>query len=103
MVHPDAVTALGAKHMAKVCELKPEQEAAAQAEIDEEKKQRLEQQQATGKFLLFLGLGFLYLLWLQDFVPPILDVIAQKLGFRRFIRVGELTGRGAGAPEPPDL
>ena len=79
------------------------QEAAAQAEIDEEKKQRLEQQQATGKFLLFLGLGFLYLLWLQDFVPPILDVIAQKLGFRRFIRVGELTGRGAGAPEPPDL
>eukprot|EP00629_Pelagomonadales_sp_RCC1024_P001785 CAMPEP_0119274334 /NCGR_PEP_ID=MMETSP1329-20130426/11896_1 /TAXON_ID=114041 /ORGANISM="Genus nov. species nov., Strain RCC1024" /LENGTH=101 /DNA_ID=CAMNT_0007274639 /DNA_START=74 /DNA_END=375 /DNA_ORIENTATION=- len=92
MPRGDALQAVGAKLAGKLTgeDWTPEQEAAAEAELDEDRRQRLEQQKDMGKFLFFLALASFYFLWLQDIVPPHLDFAARKLGYARFLRVGDL-------------
>jgi len=76
---------------AQVCDFTDKEKEAAQREIDEDKKKRLELQADKGKFLLLLGFGMLYYFWVcYDVVPPIIDKAAQLLGFDRFVRVGDL-------------
>ena len=76
---------------AQVCDYTDAEKEAAQKEIDEDKKKRLEMQADMGKFLLLLGFGMLYYFWVAyDVVPPIIDRAAQLLGFDRFVRVGDL-------------
>ena len=90
MVHQDVMSALGADQMQKVCDFTDKEKEAAQKEIDEDKRKRLELQADMGKFLLLLGFGMLYYFWVSyDVVPPIIDRAAQ-LGFARFARVGDL-------------
>ena len=91
MVHQDVISALGADQMQKVCDFSDKEKEAAQKEIDEDKRKRLELQADMGKFLLLLGFGMLYYFWVSyDVVPPIVDKAAQLLGFDRFVRVGDL-------------
>ena len=76
---------------AQVCDYTDAEKEAAQKEIDEDKKKRLEMQADMGKFLLLLGFGMLYYFWVSyDVVPPIIDRAAQLLGFQRFVRLGDL-------------
>ena len=75
----------------QVCDFSDKEKEAAQREIDEDKRKRLELQADMGKFLLLLGFGMLYYFWVAyDVVPPIIDRAAQLLGFDRFVRVGDL-------------
>ena len=91
MVHQDVISALGADQMQKVCDYTDAEKEAAQKEIDEDKRKRLELQADMGRFLLLLGFGMLYYFWVAyDVVPPIIDRAAQLLGFQRFVRVGDL-------------
>ena len=76
---------------AQVCDFTDKEKEAAQKEIDEDKRKRLELQAEMGRFLLLLGFGMLYYFWVAyDVVPPIIDRAAQLLGFQRFVRVGDL-------------
>ena len=91
MVHQDVISALGADQMQKVCDFSDKEKEAAQKEIDEDKRKRLELQADMGKFLLLLGFGMLYYFWVAyDVVPPIVDRAAQLLGFDRFMRLSDL-------------
>ena len=84
----------------QVCDYTDAQKEAAQKEIDEDKKKRLEMQADMGKFLLLLGFGMLYYFWVSyDVVPPIIDRAAQLLGFDRFARVGDLKAMFSGGQE----
>ena len=75
----------------QVCDFTDKEKEAAQKEIDEDKRKRLELQADMGRFLLLLGFGMLYYFWVAyDVVPPIIDRAAQLLGFQRFVRVGDL-------------
>ena len=75
----------------QVCDFSDKEKEAAQKEIDEDKRKRLELQADMGRFLLLLGFGMLYYFWVAyDVVPPIIDRAAQLLGFQRFVRVGDL-------------
>ena len=85
---------------AQVCDYTDAEKEAAQKEIDEDKKKRLEMQADMGKFLLLLGFGMLYYFWVAyDVVPPIIDRAAQLLGFARFARVGDLKAMFSGGQE----
>ena len=85
---------------AQVCDFTDKEKEAAQKEIDEDKKKRLEMQADMGKFLLLLGFGMLYYFWVSyDVVPPIIDRAAQLLGFARFARVGDLKAMFSGGQE----
>ena len=100
MVHQDVLSALGADQMQKVCDFTDKEKEAAQKEIDEDKRKRLELQADMGKFLLLLGFGMLYYFWVSyDVVPPIIDKAAQLLGFDRFARVGDLKAMFSGGQE----
>ena len=59
------MSALGADQMQKVCDFSDKEKEAAQKEIDEDKKKRLEMQADMGKFLLLLGFGMLYYFWVS--------------------------------------
>jgi len=100
MVHQDVISALGADQMQKVCDFTDKEKEAAQKEIDEDKRKRLELQADMGKFLLLLGFGMLYYFWVAyDVVPPIIDRAAQLLGFQRFVRVGDLKAMFSGGQD----
>ena len=85
---------------AKKAKQAEKEKEAAQKEIDEDKRKRLEMQADMGKFLLLLGFGMLYYFWVSyDVVPPIIDRAAQLLGFARFARVGDLKAMFSGGQE----
>ena len=85
---------------AQVCDYTDAEKEAAQKEIDEDKRKRLELQADMGKFLLLLGFGMLYYFWVSyDVVPPVIDRAAQLLGFARFARVGDLKAMFSGGQE----
>ena len=84
----------------QVCDFTDAEKEAAQKEIDEDKRKRLELQADMGKFLLLLGFGMLYYFWVSyDVVPPIIDRAAQLLGFDRFARVGDLKAMFSGGQD----
>ena len=84
----------------QVCDFTDAEKEAAQKEIDEDKRKRLELQADMGKFLLLLGFGMLYYFWVSyDVVPPIIDRAAQLLGFARFARVGDLKAMFSGGQD----
>ncbi|KAH8065273.1 hypothetical protein JL720_12878 [Aureococcus anophagefferens] len=70
MVRPEAVAALGAEGMAKVCELSEEQMAAAAEECEAERVAELERQKSMGTLMLGVALASFYFMWLQGIVPP---------------------------------
>ena len=52
MVHQDVISALGADQMQKVCDFSDKEKEAAQKEIDEDKRKRLELQADMGRGVL---------------------------------------------------